>query len=67
MFYASKALAPAEQNYSIIEKEAGAIAWACAKFDQFILGMDNLKIETDQKPLVSLLGKKALDKLPPRS
>ena len=66
VFYASKALSLAEQNYSIIEKEAGAMAWACKKFDQFILGMENLKLETDQKPLVSLLGKKPLDQLPPR-
>jgi hypothetical protein len=66
VYYASKSLTPAESRYSVIEKEAGAIAWACSKFDKYILGMDNLLIETDQKPLVTLLGKKSLDDLPPR-
>ena len=66
VYFASKSLTPAEQNYSIIEKEAGAIVYACTKFDKYILGMTDLKIETDQKPLVSLLGKQSLDKLPPR-
>ena len=66
IYFASKSLTPAETRYSVIEKEAGAIAWACKKFDQFILGMYNLKIESDQKPLVTLLGKKSLDDLPPR-
>ena len=57
---------PMEQRYSIIEKEAGAIVFACLKFDQFLFGMDNLKIETDQRPLVTLLGEKSLDNLLPR-
>ena len=64
--YASKALTSAEQNYSIIEKEAGAIVFACTKFEKYILGMENVRIETDQKPLVSLLGSKAVNALPPR-
>ena len=66
VYFASKSLTPAEQNYSIIEKEAGAIVFACTKFEKFVLGMDNLKIETDQKPLVNLLGKKPINNLPPR-
>ena len=33
VYFASKALSPTEQRYSIIEKEAGAIVFACQKFD----------------------------------
>ena len=66
VYFASRSLTPAESRYSIIEKEAAAITWACKKFDKYILGMDDLTIETDQKPLVTLLGKKSLDDLPPR-
>ena len=45
--FASKSLSPTEQRYSIIEKEAGAIVYACTKFEKYILGMENIMIETD--------------------
>lgn len=48
-----------------MEKEALALTWACERFSDFILGL-HFELETDHKPLVSLLGGQALDALPPR-
>ena len=63
--YASHALSETERRYAQIEKEAFAIAWACEKFSDYILGK-TITIETDHKPLVPLLGRKHLDNLPPQ-
>ncbi|XP_025999271.1 uncharacterized protein K02A2.6-like [Astatotilapia calliptera] len=63
--YASKALSATEQRYAQIEKEALASTWACERFAEFLIGK-TFHIETDHKPLVSLLGSKGLDELPPR-
>ena len=63
--YASRALTPTEQRYAQVEKEALALTWACERFSDFILGL-HFVLETDHKPLVSLLGGQALDALPPR-
>ena len=54
-----------ERQYAQDEKEALATTWACEKFADFIIGK-HIEIETDHKPLVSLLGAKDLDRLPPR-
>ena len=35
-------------------------------FSQYVLGMENVIIETDHRPLVSLFGNMFLDRLPPR-
>lgn len=48
-----------------IEKEALGLTWACKRFPSYLIGMDFL-IQTDHKPLISLLGSRALDDLPPR-
>lgn len=63
--YASRSLTETERRYAQIEKEALAITWACEKFAMYILGK-RFEIETDHKPLVPILGTKALDSLPPR-
>ncbi|KAJ7988619.1 hypothetical protein DPEC_G00311090 [Dallia pectoralis] len=57
-------MTPTEQRYAQVE-EALAATWACERFGCFILGRP-FELETDHKPLVSLLGGKALDDLPPR-
>ena len=54
-----------EKQYAQIEKEVLAIMLACDKFSMYVLGK-SIKIETDHKPLVPLLGSKHLDSLPPR-
>lgn len=63
--YASRALTSTEQRYEQVEKEALALTWACERFSDFIIGL-HFELETDHKPLVSLLGGQALDSLPPR-
>lgn len=63
--YASRSLTETEQRYAQLEKEALALTWACERFSDFILGL-HFELETDHKPLVSLLGCQALDALPPR-
>ena len=63
--YASRAMSETETRYAQIEKEVLAITWACEKFSTYILGK-HISIETDHKPLVSLLGSRHLDNLPPR-
>ena len=63
--FASRALSQAETRYAQIEKEALAICWGCRKFDYFLAGRPFV-VETDHKPLVSVLGEKELAKLPLR-
>ncbi|XP_033730104.1 uncharacterized protein K02A2.6-like [Pecten maximus] len=63
--YASRAMNATEQRYAQVEKEALAATWACEKFSDLLVGM-HFQIETDHKPLVSLLGSKPLSELPPR-
>ena len=62
--YASRTMSDTEAHYTQIEKEALAITWACERFSMYLLGKSFL-LETDHKPLVSLLSTKNLDNLPP--
>jgi len=63
---ASRSLKETEKCYAAIEKEISAVCWAMEKFSPYILGMKNLIIETDHRPLVTLFGNIFLDRLPPR-
>ena len=63
--YASRSMSDTEKRYAQIEKGALATVWACDKFATYIVGL-KFHIETDHKPLVSLLGSKHLDALPSR-
>jgi hypothetical protein len=65
--YISRALTSTEQNYSQIEKEALAMTWACEKFHCYLFGSEEpFVIETDHKPLVSIMNVQNLDECPPR-
>ena len=66
VFYASRSLTLTEQRYAQVEKEALASTWCCEKFADFLIGLRKFTIETDHKPLLSLLKKKNLDELTPR-
>ena len=65
IMFASRALTPTEQRYATVEKEALAVTYAAEKFSQYLLGKV-FHFEVDHKPLVPLLGDKALDQLPVR-
>ena len=63
--YASRTMTEAEMNYAQIEKEALAICWGCDKFHYYLAGRQ-FQVETDHKPLISVLGDKEIAKLPIR-
>ena len=63
--FASQALSVTEQRHAPIEKESLGVTWDCEKFAEYVLGM-TFHVETDHKPLVSLLGYKHLDELSTR-
>lgn len=62
--YASRALTETETKYAQIEKELLAVTFACKKFNDYIYGR-KVVIETDHKPLVTIL-KKPLQAAPLR-
>ena len=66
VFYISRSLTPTEQRYAQVEKEALAVTWACEKFADYIVGLKDLTIETDHRPLLALLKTRNLDELSPR-
>ena len=55
--YASRALTPAEQNYAQTEKEMLAIVFRCEQFHDYIYGKKDVLVETDHKPLETILKK----------
>ena len=55
--YASRALTPAETRYAQIEKELLAIVFACERFNAYIYGRSLVNVETDHKPLESIVQK----------
>lgn len=63
--FGAKALNATQRNYAQIEKEMLAIVFACKRFDQFICGKTDVTVETDHKPLISIV-KKSLLKAPKR-
>lgn len=63
--YASRTMTSAETRYAQIEKEALGITWACERFRDFLMGKQ-FTVETDHKPLLSILATKCVDDLTPR-
>ncbi|XDV16481.1 hypothetical protein PO909_016174 [Leuciscus waleckii] len=63
--FISRSQSEAEKHYAQIEKEALAATWACERLSSYLLGL-RFPVETDHKPLLSLLSTKALEELPPR-
>ncbi|GBN79965.1 hypothetical protein AVEN_154199-1 [Araneus ventricosus] len=63
--FASQSLNKTEQQYAQIEKECLLIVFACERFHQFISGKEQIKLETDHKPLETIF-KRELLKAPRR-
>ena len=63
--YASRAMKSAKQNYAQIEKEMLANCFATSKCHQYVYGKPKVSVQSDHKPLESIL-KKPLCKAPPR-
>lgn len=59
----SRFLTPAESRYHPVEGEAGAAAWALYKTRHFTLGCKRLLLAVDHKPLVKILGDRALGEI----
>lgn len=51
--------------YTQNEKEVLASTWACERFSNYLIG-SKFHLETDHKPLISLLGSKNPEELPIR-
>ena len=63
--FALRALAAAETRYAQIEKELLAVLCACQRFDAYVYGRANVKVESDHKPLEMIM-RKTLDAAPKR-
>ena len=53
--YASRALSSAETRYAQIEKELLAIVVACERFETCIYGRDVVHVDSDHKPLETIV------------
>ena len=60
VYFASKSLTKAHQNYVAIELEMLAVCWALKKFHHYIY-RHSFTLQTDQKPLVAILSKSPSD------
>lgn len=65
MAYASWSMTETGQRYAQVEKETLALTWGCERFRDFLISR-HFSLETDHKPLVSLLGHQALTELSSR-
>ena len=65
--YISRSLSADEQRFSQIEKEALAMAWACEELHCYVFGTEQpFLIETDHRPLESIMNRQSIDECPPR-
>ena len=60
IYFAGKSLQDAECGYVAIELEALAVAWAMEKFHHFLYA-SHFTLETDQKPLETILAKSLME------
>ena len=47
----------AEKNYAQIEKEMLSIVFAVQKFHQYVYGQESVLVESDHKPIESIMRK----------
>ena len=62
---ASRSLSDTEKRYAYIEKESLGVVWALERFNYYIVGAP-IYVETDHKPLITILGSKEIEKVPIR-
>ena len=55
--YASKSLTNTQQQYAQVEKEMLTVVFGCIRFHDYIYGVPNVTVESDHKPLESILKK----------
>ena len=55
--YGSKSLTNTQQQYAQIEKEMLAVVFGCTRFHDYIYGVNNVTVESDHKPLETILKK----------
>jgi transposase InsO family protein len=66
VIYTSRSLTDVEGRYAQVEKECLALTWAAERLADYLIGI-RFVLQTDHKPLVSLLSpRRALDDIPPR-
>ena len=63
VYFASRALTPAEKRYENIERECMAAVWGMEKFHYYLYG-GHFTLQTDQKPLVAIFKKHMIDVSP---
>lgn len=63
--FISHSMTDTERRHAQVEKKVLALTWACEHFQSYLIGKEIL-IQTDHTLLISLLGSRALDDLPPR-
>lgn len=63
--YASRALTKTECKYAQIEKECLGVAFGLERFHSYVYGLPSFLVETDHRPLVSII-KKNLNDMTPR-
>lgn len=64
--FASRTLTETETRYAQVEKELLASVWVCEKFSKCLIGLQGFTLQTDHKPLISIINKQDLDKAPIR-
>lgn len=63
--YASRAMTRSECKYTQIEKECLGVAYGLERFHSYIYGLSSFTVETDHRPLVSII-RKNLNEMSPR-